>query len=81
MGAEKKKVLRDFSEWFHQTLDRAEIVDYRFPVKGCGVWLDDGELDKAFAYLNEKAKPGQAKAKPEGIIGKVHALRDSGVRR
>ena len=39
---ERKKMLNDFSEWFHQTLGRAEIVDYRFPVKGCGVWLGYG---------------------------------------
>jgi len=39
---ERKKMLSDFSEWFHQTLDRAGIVDYRYPVKGCGVWLAYG---------------------------------------
>ena len=39
---ERKKMLADFSEWFHQIIDRAEIVDYRYPVKGCGVWLSYG---------------------------------------
>jgi prolyl-tRNA synthetase len=39
---ERKKMLSNFSEWFHQTIDRAEIADYRYPVKGCGVWLGYG---------------------------------------
>ena len=31
-----------FSHWFREVLDRAEIIDYRYPVKGCGVWLPYG---------------------------------------
>ncbi len=29
---------RNFSEWFDKILDDAEIVDFRYPLKGAGVW-------------------------------------------
>jgi prolyl-tRNA synthetase len=29
-------------EWFRDVLDRAEILDYRYPLKGCGVWRGYG---------------------------------------
>ncbi len=32
----------DFSEWFNEVLFRAEIIDYRYNLKGCGVWLAHG---------------------------------------
>lgn len=32
----------DFSEWFNQVLFDAEIIDYRYNLKGCGVWLPYG---------------------------------------
>ncbi|MEM2876327.1 MAG: proline--tRNA ligase [Candidatus Bathyarchaeia archaeon] len=31
-----------FSEWFRDVLLRAEVMDYRYPIKGCGVWLPYG---------------------------------------
>lgn len=31
-----------FSEWFNDILSVAEILDYRYPLKGCGVWLPYG---------------------------------------
>ncbi|MCS7374768.1 MAG: proline--tRNA ligase [archaeon GB-1845-036] len=33
---------RRFSEWFREVLDEAEIYDYRYPIKGCGVWRPYG---------------------------------------
>jgi prolyl-tRNA synthetase len=27
-----------FSDWFRDVIDRAEIIDYRYPIKACGVW-------------------------------------------
>lgn len=32
----------NFSKWFSEILSRAEIIDYRYPVKGCGVWMPYG---------------------------------------
>lgn len=32
----------NFSEWFHEILASAEVYDYRYPVKGCGVWMPYG---------------------------------------
>lgn len=29
-------------EWFRDVLDRAGIIDYRYPLKGCGVWRGYG---------------------------------------
>jgi prolyl-tRNA synthetase len=31
-----------FGEWFRDVVDKAEILDYTYPVKGCGVWLAYG---------------------------------------
>lgn len=31
-----------FSEWFHNILEEAEIIDTRYPVKGMHVWLPQG---------------------------------------
>lgn len=32
----------NFSEWFNVVLFQAEILDYRYNLKGCGVWLGYG---------------------------------------
>ena len=32
----------DFSEWYNAVLDRAEITDKRYPIKGMNVWLPYG---------------------------------------
>jgi len=31
-----------FSEWFHNILIEAEIIDTRYPIKGMHVWLPQG---------------------------------------
>jgi prolyl-tRNA synthetase len=46
-GSSGLKVKRDkwqhsFSEWFQDINSGAGIVDYRYPIKGCGVWLPYG---------------------------------------
>ncbi|MCS7386184.1 MAG: proline--tRNA ligase [archaeon GB-1867-005] len=32
----------NFSEWYREVLDGAELYDYRYPLKGCGVWRPYG---------------------------------------
>jgi prolyl-tRNA synthetase len=32
----------DFSEWYHEVIQQAEIMDIRYPVKGLYVWLPFG---------------------------------------
>ncbi len=32
----------NFSEWFSTIIDVAEIADFRYPIKGCGIWLAYG---------------------------------------
>ncbi len=32
----------NFSEWFNEIIFQAEILDYRYNLKGCGVWLGYG---------------------------------------
>jgi prolyl-tRNA synthetase len=34
--------MTDFSEWFHNILEEAEIIDTRYPIKGMHVWLPRG---------------------------------------
>ncbi|MBU4607658.1 MAG: proline--tRNA ligase, partial [Methanobacterium sp.] len=34
--------MTNFSEWFHDILEEAEIIDSRYPVKGMHVWLPHG---------------------------------------
>ena len=34
--------MTDFSEWFHNILEEAEIIDDRYPVKGMHVWQPQG---------------------------------------
>ncbi len=33
---------KHFGRWFRHLLINAEILDYRYPIKGCGVWLSYG---------------------------------------
>ena len=42
LTVERKKWSENFSEWFHDVIERAENIDYRYPIKGCGVWLAYG---------------------------------------
>ncbi|MEM3737422.1 MAG: proline--tRNA ligase [Candidatus Bathyarchaeia archaeon] len=42
MDAGRERWKSNFSEWFHEILDGASIADYRYPIKGCGVWLPYG---------------------------------------
>lgn len=42
---EKPKMLprkEDFAEWYNEVLSLASIIDYSYPVKGMGVWIDYG---------------------------------------
>lgn len=34
--------MSEFSEWFHEILEEAEIIDTRYPIKGMHVWLPHG---------------------------------------
>ncbi|PKL68882.1 MAG: proline--tRNA ligase [Methanobacteriales archaeon HGW-Methanobacteriales-1] len=34
--------MTNFSEWFHNILEEAEILDSRYPIKGMNVWLPNG---------------------------------------
>ena len=34
--------MKNFSEWFHNILEEAEIIDSRYPIKGMSVWLPRG---------------------------------------
>jgi prolyl-tRNA synthetase len=34
--------MSEFSEWFHNILEEAEIIDTRYPIKGMQVWLPQG---------------------------------------
>lgn len=38
----REKRDKQFGEWFRHILIDAEILDYRYPIKGCGVWLPYG---------------------------------------
>jgi len=39
---ERQKWSKRFGEWFRHVLVNAGIMDYRYPIKGCGVWLPYG---------------------------------------
>jgi len=41
---------RNFSEWFDKILDEAEIVDFRYPLKGAGVWRPFGFKIRKYTY-------------------------------
>ncbi|MEA4957670.1 Proline--tRNA ligase [bioreactor metagenome] len=34
--------MEDFSQWFHNILEEAAIIDSRYPIKGMSVWLPNG---------------------------------------
>ncbi|MDL2270331.1 proline--tRNA ligase [Methanobrevibacter sp. OttesenSCG-928-I08] len=34
--------MENFSEWFHEILDKGDIMDSRYPIKGMNVWLPYG---------------------------------------
>jgi prolyl-tRNA synthetase len=38
----REKWSRGFGNWFRNVLINASIMDYRYPIKGCGVWLPYG---------------------------------------
>ncbi len=38
----REKWRKQFGEWFREVLISAELMDYRYPIKGCGVWLPYG---------------------------------------
>lgn len=51
---------QDFSDWYNQVIQLAGLIDKRYNVKGCFVWLDYGysimmELKKAWDELFKKA--------------------------
>jgi len=31
-----------FGDWYREMIDTAKIIDYRYPIKGCGVWMPYG---------------------------------------
>lgn len=39
---EREKWSKQFGDWFRDALINAEILDYRYPIKGCGVWMPYG---------------------------------------
>jgi prolyl-tRNA synthetase len=40
----------NFSEWFHELIQAAEILDIRYPVKGLYVWLPFGFKLRQLVY-------------------------------
>jgi prolyl-tRNA synthetase len=42
MPVKRQKWSKDFGEWFRNVLINAEIMDYRYPIKGSGVWMPYG---------------------------------------
>ena len=42
MSEKLPKKDENFSEWFASILSTAEITDFRYPVKGMGIWLPHG---------------------------------------
>ncbi len=40
----------DFSEWYSSILERAEIFDVRYPIKGCGVYLPYGFKIRKYTF-------------------------------
>lgn len=34
--------MKEFSKWFHNILEEAEIIDSRYPIKGMNIWLPNG---------------------------------------
>ncbi len=42
MPVKRQKWSTQFGEWFRDVLINAGIMDYRYPIKGCGVWMPYG---------------------------------------
>jgi prolyl-tRNA synthetase len=42
LPVKRQKWSKDFGEWFRDVLINAGIMDYRYPIKGCGVWMPYG---------------------------------------
>ena len=42
LPVKRQKWSKDFGEWFREVLINAEIMDYRYPIKGSGVWMPYG---------------------------------------
>ncbi|HDQ05976.1 MAG TPA: proline--tRNA ligase [Candidatus Bathyarchaeota archaeon] len=42
MAVKRQKWSKNFGEWFRDVLIKAGIMDYRYPIKGCGVWMPYG---------------------------------------
>ncbi|MEJ2270894.1 MAG: proline--tRNA ligase [Candidatus Bathyarchaeota archaeon] len=42
MPIKRQKWSKDFGEWFREVLINAGIMDYRYPIKGSGVWMPYG---------------------------------------
>ncbi|MHC3129443.1 MAG: proline--tRNA ligase [Candidatus Bathyarchaeota archaeon] len=42
MPVKRQKWSEDFGEWFRNVLINAGIMDYRYPIKGSGVWMPYG---------------------------------------
>jgi prolyl-tRNA synthetase len=42
LPVKRNKWSEDFDEWFRDVLINAEIMDYRYPIKGSGVWMPYG---------------------------------------
>ncbi|MFA5364467.1 MAG: proline--tRNA ligase [Candidatus Bathyarchaeia archaeon] len=42
MPVKRQKWITQFGEWFRDVLINAGIMDYRYPIKGCGVWMPYG---------------------------------------
>ncbi|EHP85552.1 proline--tRNA ligase [Methanotorris formicicus] len=40
----------EFSEWYSEILEKAEIYDVRYPIKGCGVYLPYGFKIRRYAF-------------------------------
>lgn len=58
MGKEKSGKLppkESFSEWYHEVLEKAEIVDVRYPVKGLYVYFPFGFKLRKFVYQKLRA--------------------------
>lgn len=41
-SVKREKWSKRFGKWFRDVLINADIMDYRYPIKGCGVWLPYG---------------------------------------
>ncbi|AEH06159.1 proline--tRNA ligase [Methanothermococcus okinawensis] len=44
------ETVENFSEWYGNILERAEIYDLRYPIKGCGVYLPYGFKIRKYAF-------------------------------